>query len=59
MRRRNLFLPDELMDQVGELAKKRGRPMAEIIRVAIERYLAAVKKAEQASSTPVEAKANG
>jgi predicted DNA-binding protein len=40
------------MDQVNELAKKRGRPMAEIIRVAIERYLAAVKKAE-------EAKANG
>jgi predicted DNA-binding protein len=35
------------MDQVGELAKKRGRPMAEIIRVAIEKYLAAVKRAEE------------
>ena len=59
MRRRNLFLPDELMDQVSELSKKRGRPMAEIIRVAIEKYLAAVKRAEHASSTPMEAKTNG
>jgi predicted DNA-binding protein len=50
MRRRNLFLPDELMDQVSELAKKRKVPMAEIIRVAIERYLAAVKKAEELKS---------
>jgi predicted transcriptional regulator len=40
------------MDQVGELAKKRKQPMAEIIRSAIEKYLAAVKRAE-------EAKANG
>jgi predicted transcriptional regulator len=59
MRRRNLFLPDELMDQVSELAKKRKVPMAEIIRVAIERYLAAVKKAEEASKTQMELKANG
>lgn len=52
MRRRNLYLPDALMDDVKKLADRRKIAMADVIRTAIEKYLAAVKKAE-------EAKANG
>lgn len=48
MRRRNLYLPDALMDDVKKLADRKKIAMADVIRTAIEKYLAAVKKAEEA-----------
>ena len=50
MKRRNIFLPDELVAAVKEVADKRGQTMAHVIRTAIERYLAAIKRAEEAKS---------
>jgi metal-responsive CopG/Arc/MetJ family transcriptional regulator len=49
MKRWNVFLPEELIDQVKELAKKRDVPAADVVRTACEKYLAAVKKAEEAA----------
>lgn len=48
MKRWNLFLPDELIDQLKNLAEKRGVSAADVVRTACEKYLAAVKKAEEA-----------
>jgi hypothetical protein len=48
LRRRNLFLPDSLMDEAKRLADRKGVPMAEIVRTALEKYLQAVKRAEEA-----------
>lgn len=46
MKRRNLFIPDALMDRVQTLAKKKNVHMADIIRTAMEKYLDAVDRAE-------------
>lgn len=51
MKRWNVFLPEELIDQVKELAKKRDVPAADVVRTACEKYLAAVKKAEEAAKS--------
>lgn len=46
MRRRNLYIPDQLMDRVQKLAKRKNVPMADIIRTAMEKYMDAVDRAE-------------
>ena len=46
MRRRNLYIPDPLMDRVQKLAKRKNVHMADIIRTAMEKYLDAVDRAE-------------
>lgn len=56
MRRRNLFLPDDLMDEVKALAVKRERPMADVIRLAVEAYVRAVKRADAAKLAEIGAK---
>ncbi len=48
MKRWNLFLPDELMAELKTLAQRRDVSAADVVRTACEKYLAAVKKAEQA-----------
>ena len=46
MSRRNLYIPDPLMDRVQKLAKRKNVPMADIIRTAMEKYMDAVDRAE-------------
>jgi predicted DNA-binding protein len=46
--RRNFFIPDELHDQAAALARRKGVRTADIVRTALEKYLTAVKKAEEA-----------
>lgn len=48
MRRRNMYLPEDLMDEVKALADRKGLTMTDVVRTALEKYLAAVKKAEAA-----------
>ena len=48
--RRNIFLPDELYAEATRLAERKGIHTADVIRTALEKYLAAVKKAEEARS---------
>ena len=45
MRRRNLYIPDPLMDRVQKLATRKKVHMADIIRTAMEKYLVAVDRA--------------
>jgi hypothetical protein len=47
--RRNFFIPDDLHDQAAELAKRKGVKTADVVRTALEKYLAAVRKAEEAA----------
>lgn len=49
MTRRNVFLPDPLYNEAAELARRKGVKTADVIRTALEKYLAAVKKAEEAA----------
>lgn len=49
MTRRNLFVPDALWDQAKQLADAKGVPTATVVRTALEKYLAAVKKAQLAA----------
>lgn len=46
VRRRNFYLPDELMAEAKSLADRKGVTMAAVVRTALEKYLAAVKRAE-------------
>lgn len=46
--RRNVYLPDELYASATSLAKRKGVSTADVIRTSLEKYLAAVKKAEEA-----------
>jgi metal-responsive CopG/Arc/MetJ family transcriptional regulator len=39
MKRTSLFLPEHLLAQFKELAAKRGTPMAELVRLAMERFM--------------------
>lgn len=50
MRRRNYFLPDELVAKAEKLAEKRSISVAEVVRTALEKYLAAVERAEAAKN---------
>lgn len=50
MRRRNFYLPDELMEGVKKIAEKRGVSMTEILKTALEAYLRAVSKAQEAKN---------
>lgn len=45
-RRRNFYLPEALMEETKALAEKKGVTMATVVRTALEKYLAAVKRAE-------------
>ena len=45
-RRRNFYLPEALMDEAKVLAERKGVTMATVVRTALEKYLAAVKRAE-------------
>lgn len=44
----NVFLPPELLEDVRELATRKDVTAAEVVRTALEKYLAAVKRAEEA-----------
>lgn len=44
----NLFLPTELLDEVKDLASRKEVTASEVVRTAVEKYLAAVKRAESA-----------
>ncbi len=48
MRRRNMYLPEDLMEEVKALADRKGLTMTDVVRTALEKYLQAVKKAEAA-----------
>jgi predicted DNA-binding protein len=50
-RRRNFYFPDSLMDEAKALADRKGVTMSTVLRTALEKYLAAVKRAE---TKPVE-----
>jgi predicted DNA-binding protein len=45
MKRWNLFLPQETLDKIKVLAAKKGIPASEMVRIALEKYVAAVEKA--------------
>lgn len=45
-RRRNFYLPEALMEETKALADRKGVTMATVVRTALEKYLAAVKRAE-------------
>ena len=47
-KRWNLFLPPQLLADVKALAAKKNTTASEVVRTACEKYLAAVKKAEEA-----------
>jgi hypothetical protein len=47
MKRHNLFLPDELVAKYRQFAEKRQIPMAEMIRLALEKYAQAMEKAQK------------
>jgi predicted DNA-binding protein len=50
MKRWNLFLPPELIENYKKLAAKKGVSSAEMARIAMEKYLQAVEKAQKATS---------
>lgn len=39
MKRTSLFIPEQMLAKFAEMAKARGTPMAELIRLAMERFL--------------------
>lgn len=55
MKRWNLFLPDDLMAQIKQLAEKKDISAADVVRTACEKYLAAVKRAEEAAKAEKQA----
>jgi metal-responsive CopG/Arc/MetJ family transcriptional regulator len=48
MKRWNLFIPVNLLEKTQNLAKKRGVSSADVVRIALEKYLVAVEKQEKA-----------
>lgn len=48
-KRWNLFLPPELLEQIKSLADRKNVAAADVVRTACEKYLAAVRKAEEAA----------
>ncbi len=49
MKRWNLFIPVNLLEKTQNLAKKRGVSAADVVRIALEKYLLAVEKQEKAA----------
>lgn len=49
MKRWNMFFPQDLLEEVKKLAVKKGVTAADVMRVACEKYMTAVKKAEAAA----------
>lgn len=49
MTRRNIFLPDDTHEKAVQLARRKGVKTADIIRTALEKYLQAVERAENAA----------
>jgi predicted transcriptional regulator len=47
MKRHNLFLPDDLVAKYRQFAEKREISMAEMIRLALEKYAQALEKAQK------------
>lgn len=50
MRRRNYYLPDELVEQAQKLATRRQTSVSDIIRTALQKYMEAVERAEKAKN---------
>lgn len=48
MKRWNLFIPVNLLEKTQNLAKRRGVSSADVVRIALEKYLVAVEKHEKA-----------
>jgi hypothetical protein len=48
MQRRNFFIHNDLYDELKALAAEQRTSMSHILRIAITKYLAAVKKAKEA-----------
>ena len=53
MRRHNLFLPDQMVEEARKLAERRGIALADVVRTALEKYLQAVKRAEEARKAEI------
>lgn len=53
MKRHNLFLPDEMVAEARKLAERRGIALADVVRTALEKYLQAVKRAEEARKAEI------
>jgi len=49
MKRWNVFLPNDLLEAIKACAAKNDVAAAEVVRVACEKYLAAVRRAEAAN----------
>jgi hypothetical protein len=47
MKRWNLFLDDELLEKTKKLALKKKVPAADVVRIALEKYLQAVEAHEK------------
>ena len=47
MKRWNLFLDDELLEKTKKLAAKKRVPAADVVRIALEKYLQAVEAHEK------------
>lgn len=50
MKRWNLFIPAPLLEKTQNLAKKRGVSAADVVRIALEKYLLALEKHEKAQT---------
>lgn len=56
LKRWNVFLHPKILEEVKKLAAERDITSSDVVRTALEKYLAAVQKAKQAA---VEAKPHG
>lgn len=45
----NLFMPEDLLEQIKALADRKDVAASDVVRTACEKYLAAVKRAEEAA----------
>lgn len=50
MKRWNLFLPPELIEKYKQMATKKGVSSAEMARIAMEKYVQVVEKAQKSSA---------
>jgi antitoxin component of RelBE/YafQ-DinJ toxin-antitoxin module len=48
VKRWNLFIPDDLIAEAKALADKKGVSVAEVVRIALTKYLEAVRRAKEA-----------
>lgn len=47
MKRWNLFLPPELLQKTKDMAVKNGVSASDLVRIALEKYLQALEKAQK------------